>query len=685
MDSLRQLLSQARSDTARIRIQLQIASLAWRYAYNEEALQYAKQALQAATRINHEAFQADAHRLMGIAYTNKGEYDKAIVHFQLAQSIYISLPIVDTLNLARTINNIGLLYYYQGYNYVSLQYFHQALYLRRLIKDQLGISNSITNIGRIKLNVKEYDSARYYFRQAYAIRLSQNENYAISASLADIADSFRMSGKPDSAIAYYEQAYELSVKSQHFYNATFAASSISNIYASRQQYQTALRYAIVADSLASNNVSSWQHVRSHNALARAYIGLRQFNKAEQALRQAEKLGYISQARTELMNTYLLKYQLDSTTGNYKSALRYLIRYQNLKDSIASANKINQAIELKYFQETSEKKEALQALKNAKKLAALEEKNQRLSLIILIVITVALLLVTAGAIWIWQKMRKQNQKLAERQAIIEKFNEELTYSNEAFQQKATELEEAVSRLKKSNEELQELGREKDALIKIVAHDLKTPLQNIKKWITELKNNRSKSSDTAHWQQIEQSLEAEIALIEDILLLNFLENNCNPPKWEPISLHHLIEPHLQTHICKAAQKQIEFSWAVDVNEPVVSDPKLMLRIINSLLSNAVKFTFSGGKVGLHIFLQNDQLVIQVADQGQGIPLDEQKLLFTKFKPLSVLPTNNENGAGLGLAIVKKLVNKLNGEIKVKSTKGAGSVFTVYLPLQPVQSLV
>ncbi len=105
LDSLLRELSRVSSDTVHIRIQLQMATIAWHRAYNEQALKYAKEALSNATQINNESLRVDAHRLMGIAYTNKGEYD----NYELAQSIYVNLPVIDTLNLARTLNNIGLL------------------------------------------------------------------------------------------------------------------------------------------------------------------------------------------------------------------------------------------------------------------------------------------------------------------------------------------------------------------------------------------------------------------------------------------------------------------------------------------------------------------------------------------------------------------------------------------------
>lgn len=683
LDSLQRELAKTSNDTARIRIRLRMATIAWRSAYNEEALRYAKEALNSATQINNEALQADAHRLMGIAYTNKGENDKAIIHYQLAQSIYASLPVVDTLNLARTLNNIGLLYSYQGYNYVSLQYYQRALYLRKLINDNIGISNSITNIGRIKLSAKDYDSAQYYYRQAYSIRLKEKDIYAITASLADIAEVFRVSGHADSAVIYFKRAYELAIKNKVKYNAAFALSSISNIYANRGQYGEALRHAKSSDSLSANE-SNWQRVRSLNSLAQAYLGLNNFNNAQKALLEARTLGYVSQTRVELVSTYLLQYKLDSATGNYKDALGWLIRHQDLKDSIATASRINQALELQYVQEISDKNEAILQLRSTRQFNDLQQKAQRLSTQITFIVIIALLLVVAGVVFIWLQTRRQHRQLAERQKIIEKFNEELAAGSEAYQQKAIELQETVFLLKKTNADLTELNREKDGLMSVMAHDLKTPLDGIKGLSEVIRMPHNLDENQLECLRlIELSVERGVSLIEDILFLNAHEGHHQPPKFEQIDLQQLLGQYMQTHVNRAAKKQIDFEWINEVHIPVVSDSRLLLRIIDNLLSNAIKFTFTGYKVRFHAEIADEKLVISISDQGQGIPIDEQKWLFTKFKRLSAMPTANESSTGLGLAIVKQLVDELHGEIKVQSAKGVGSTFVLYLPHQPVQS--
>jgi signal transduction histidine kinase len=102
------------------------------------------------------------------------------------------------------------------------------------------------------------------------------------------------------------------------------------------------------------------------------------------------------------------------------------------------------------------------------------------------------------------------------------------------------------------------------------------------------------------------------------------------------------------------------------------------MNNLLSNAIKYSFPNTKIIIDISVQNDEIVTQIIDQGQGIPEKELSKLFRPFQTTSAKATANEKSTGLGLAIVKKIVEAHHGTIRVESTVGKGSTFTFTIPL-------
>ncbi|MGL1889344.1 MAG: ATP-binding protein, partial [Reichenbachiella sp.] len=111
---------------------------------------------------------------------------------------------------------------------------------------------------------------------------------------------------------------------------------------------------------------------------------------------------------------------------------------------------------------------------------------------------------------------------------------------------------------------------------------------------------------------------------------------------------------------------------------SDPFILQRILENLISNALKFTKPNGEISIKIALEEEKFTVSVKDNGPGIPKDEHVLLFKKFGKTSSLPTGNEPSTGLGLYIVNSLINKMKGQITLNSDTGKGTEFLIDIPL-------
>jgi signal transduction histidine kinase len=143
--------------------------------------------------------------------------------------------------------------------------------------------------------------------------------------------------------------------------------------------------------------------------------------------------------------------------------------------------------------------------------------------------------------------------------------------------------------------------------------------------------------------------------------------------------LGEVHLENRLLAEA-KSIDLRLDLCPSLPrIVVDPNRMSQVVNNLIGNAIKFSFPGTTVTLRSRLAGDQVEISVTDQGQGIPTDELPRLLDGYGRGSVRPTAGERSTGLGLAIVRRMVEAHRGSLRVESTVGAGSTFTVSLPLR------
>ncbi|MGB9673430.1 MAG: ATP-binding protein [Anaerolineales bacterium] len=224
---------------------------------------------------------------------------------------------------------------------------------------------------------------------------------------------------------------------------------------------------------------------------------------------------------------------------------------------------------------------------------------------------------------------------------------------------------------------ELDRQKTEFVNSVSHDLRSPLTAILGY-TELLKRMGELNQRQHEYiyRIQMSVQNITALINDLLDLSRIEAGMDTHK-EPIQLPELIQNALEEVSPQANQKGIRINVEVQTDLPQILGNAIRIRqCITNLITNALKYTSTGGKVGIRAWNEQGQVIIQVWDNGIGIPLSDQAHIFDKFFRGSNLP-ESESGTGLGLTIVKSIVDDHHGRIWVDSKEGEGTTFTVVFP--------
>lgn len=243
---------------------------------------------------------------------------------------------------------------------------------------------------------------------------------------------------------------------------------------------------------------------------------------------------------------------------------------------------------------------------------------------------------------------------------------------------TDLEQKVE---ERTHQLVEVNRQKDHFLGMASHDLKVPLSGILNLTNLLKND--KPTDITRTQQylayIEDSCRSMLLLISNLLDFNRMERSAITISIQTINLF-LLYNRIKTQFEHPAQNK---NIALQIDAPdqtIQSDHDIVTRILENLVSNAIKFSPAGTTVRIQAIVQAQTFSMIVADQGPGIPENEQPLLFRKFQKLSNKPTGVEGSTGLGLSIVKELVNLLQGTVQVHSKPSHGTTFTITLPIHP-----
>ncbi|MGE3316758.1 MAG: ATP-binding protein, partial [Planctomycetaceae bacterium] len=252
----------------------------------------------------------------------------------------------------------------------------------------------------------------------------------------------------------------------------------------------------------------------------------------------------------------------------------------------------------------------------------------------------------------------------------------------------DLDAKVDQLAQKNLRLYEMTKLKDDFLATMSHELRTPLNSILGFSEVLAGSANLTDKQKRFlQNIQISGNNLMVIINDLLDLAKIESGKMEIQAVEFSLADLIERQIASLVLLAEKKNIELSSEIDASIPtLLQDPLKLQQILNNLLSNAIKFTPEGGRVRVRANVVDERFFeLIVEDTGVGIPLEEQELVFEKFRQGQTLPgqrdtmTREYGGTGLGLSIVKEMSKLLGGEVLLVSEFGKGSTFTVKLPLR------
>jgi PAS domain S-box-containing protein len=248
---------------------------------------------------------------------------------------------------------------------------------------------------------------------------------------------------------------------------------------------------------------------------------------------------------------------------------------------------------------------------------------------------------------------------------------------------TEQKTAEEVLLQAKQEAEASNRLKTAFIATMSHEIRTPLGAVSGF-AELLAAELEECEAPLPPQIHEFVEAiqdraqhMLTLVNDLFDLSNVEMGALTVQRAPLNLHALLRPVLDKVAPALERKKLTLSCDFDPANPVVvGDPRRIEQVLSNLMSNAVKFTESGG-VSVRTRRQEHEVLVEVSDTGVGMAETYVQRLFTPFSQEDDWRSRRFEGAGLGLALVKRLLDLLGGRIEVESEKGRGTTFRVYLP--------
>ena len=285
---------------------------------------------------------------------------------------------------------------------------------------------------------------------------------------------------------------------------------------------------------------------------------------------------------------------------------------------------------------------------------------------------------------YEKTYLENQPSRNRQDDLKKTNDELVRLNLDYQETTQKLFQRETELTKANKRLQELDQVKTDFVSVAAHQLRTPLTGIKWSYLALLDQGTGQLNEEQKKIVDQGLENinyTIDLINDLLNtarldegkteLNFVEQPIAPIIKEIISQ---LEP-----LIKEKNIELDADLPPESAPPLPVDKEKISIVFDNIMSNAVKYTPSGGKITLRHMRKDHQIQFKIKDTGIGIPEKDFSKIFSKFFRSKNAVSFQTSGSGLGLYVAKNIVEKHGGTIELESREGEGTTIIFTLPIE------
>lgn len=566
---------------------------------------------------------------------------------------------------AEALGNMGWVCYRKTDFVNTLHYSIEAMKISEQIGYKPEMARSMNNIAAVSFEQKQYDKAISEFKKALAISYESGDAKVIGRSLNNIAYVYFTSGLDiDSAEHYSNLAVRHGEKAKDNYLVAFGLRTAGDVHSKRNQFAKALKMYERGIALSEASRNNSMKAATYHRIAKAYVAMGRNDDAIAVLirnaADARKMGYPE----ELERTYKVLSEVFHSLGQQDQAYQYLNMYTLLHDSIYTTQNSRQIALLQNEFDLSLKQAQIELLTKDTDLKQKEISSQRVQLYATILGASCVLLLVTVMLYSFQKVKRTNKELQRQKSQLAKKN--------------LEIEE------KSNE-LELLNNTKDKLFSIIGHDFRSPLHSLR-GLLELIGNKSMTQ--REFELYTKELRSKIDVVYNNLdnILHWSVSQLNGINTAPlkIDLQEIAEEVVELYSEIGRVKGVRLVNEIPAEGNVWADKDQIRLVIRNLVSNALKFTFAGGKVTIGANVKEDAVTVFVKDTGVGIPEDDLSKLFIKESLWSVKGTNNEKGLGLGLLLCKEFIEKNNGILDVKSEPGSGTVIAFTLPSVKMRTL-
>ncbi|MFL9481774.1 ATP-binding protein [Chitinophagaceae bacterium LWZ2-11] len=542
-------------------------------------------------------------------------------------------------------------------------YYSQARIAAKESLDSCTYSQYSYRLGMIMYKKKEYGNAVGYFKEAFdgskGCKLDFWQFYRRQEILNNTALSFNKSGKLDSALMYYEKALTYINENEPLFKDRVFFFDVARgvVYGNQGQIYLARHENDKAEALFKKSIEI--NSKPHNDLKDAQLtSLHLAHLYKDEKREAAFVAIMQHTRASLdtlknddaeldWNNLMWNYYADKKDAT--KAYSYLLHYTQLKDTFYAGNKKLNETDIGEQVKDLEMQYEMGLLRKDNKL-------QQVYLIVAAIFSIMAVIIIFLFIQNWKRYRKHIRVLKD--------------LNERIRQQKLQLEQTLFELESQN-------KDKDRILRIVAHDLRNPIAAISS-LTDMVLERDEyiPEQKELLNLVQNACNNSLELINEILEITIYHNPVSLLKTS-IDLNTIVHNSVSLLNFKASEKGqhivVETSGEKEI---IMASAEKIWRVLSNLITNAIKFSPQGAIINVAVKDQETTALISVQDNGIGIPDSIKSKVFDMFTEAKRAGTSGEKPFGLGLSICKQIIDAHGGKIWFESVPGKGTIFFVEL---------
>ncbi len=646
-DSLQNAL-QSQTDKGKVNLLQQEAQIAYKKNNTSQAIEYYKQAAEVADKINDRSIIFSTNKNLGSIYY-------VIGNFQLAKDAYtkaLKNTEEKSIEKADVLYAIGNISFANGSLPAAVKNYLDALQIYTLQKNSNGKLNTYLALAGIYERQNNFSSSIEYNLKALSIFENNKDKFRLLSSYENVGNIFLNKKKHAEAEKYFDKALKIYREIGNKAGEAITLQKIGKLNSEKNNFHQAKEFFKLSLTIANNANAKPLIVLNLNGIAKTQLNLGEYEEAEKNYLKAINISKEIGQRIELDEAYEGLRQLYNVTNKKNKSLAFHNLSTQIQDSMFNDSILKQMSNLQLIYESEQQKNRIALLNKDSELKNIELGREIQIRNFLIALSVLMLILFAVFYYYFNKNKQISKDLSLQYKLLEQQKQELTRLNNV----------------------------KDRFFSIISHDLRNNLTTMKLYFDLVSNKNyvaKKNSDLTN--EIAMSVQNNIDLLENLLVWASAQIKGIPLKVEHIKIHKLVDQNIKILNSSSNQKNISLLNLTDENELAYADLNMVNLVLRNLISNAIKFTKSGGEVSISTEIENNYLKVSVIDNGIGISKDKLKIMFTQHADSSSKGTANEKGTGLGLLLCKDFIEKNGGEIWAESEEEKGSCFNFTLPIK------